>query len=158
MGVAIAAVVALLLRAGAGSASAGNRNTDLAEEVSDMRALLESERQDWESERTRLERDLSYANPRAEQVESELAPCVDAAESAAKELAEAVEAGAAEALAAAQAPPVAQAPVPLAGSPSPNVYYACRAAARAAGAAPVYTEQPGCGTHLDRDRDGIGCE
>lgn len=31
-------------------------------------------------------------------------------------------------------------------------------AARAAGAAPVYAGDPGYGTHLDRDRDGIGCE
>ncbi|MFK5632957.1 excalibur calcium-binding domain-containing protein [Ornithinimicrobium sp. LYQ103] len=27
-----------------------------------------------------------------------------------------------------------------------------------AGAAPVYIGQPGYGTHLDRDRDGVGCE
>lgn len=31
-------------------------------------------------------------------------------------------------------------------------------AARAAGAAPVYAGQPGYGLHLDRDRDGVGCE
>ncbi|HET6392883.1 MAG TPA: excalibur calcium-binding domain-containing protein [Blastococcus sp.] len=31
-------------------------------------------------------------------------------------------------------------------------------AARAAGAAPVRIGQPGYGTHLDRDGDGIGCE
>ncbi|MBK8199251.1 MAG: excalibur calcium-binding domain-containing protein [Acidobacteria bacterium] len=31
-------------------------------------------------------------------------------------------------------------------------------AARAAGAAPVYLGQPGYGSHLDRDGDGIGCE
>jgi hypothetical protein len=32
------------------------------------------------------------------------------------------------------------------------------AAARAAGAAPVRRGQPGYGSHLDRDGDGIGCE
>ena len=32
------------------------------------------------------------------------------------------------------------------------------AAARAAGAAPVRVGEPGYGPHLDRDRDGIGCE
>jgi hypothetical protein len=32
------------------------------------------------------------------------------------------------------------------------------AQARAAGAAPVYRGDPGYGTHLDRDNDGIGCE
>lgn len=31
-------------------------------------------------------------------------------------------------------------------------------AARAAGAAPVRRGEPGYGTHLDRDGDGIGCE
>lgn len=30
--------------------------------------------------------------------------------------------------------------------------------ARAAGAAPVLRGQPGYGSHLDRDNDGIGCE
>lgn len=31
-------------------------------------------------------------------------------------------------------------------------------AARAAGAAPVRRGDPGYGPHLDRDRDGVGCE
>ncbi|WP_344101297.1 excalibur calcium-binding domain-containing protein [Nocardiopsis rhodophaea] len=31
-------------------------------------------------------------------------------------------------------------------------------AARAAGAAPVREGDPGYGLHLDRDRDGVGCE
>lgn len=39
-----------------------------------------------------------------------------------------------------------------------SVYYKNCAAARAAGAAPVYRGQPGYGAHLDRDADGIGCE
>ena len=33
-----------------------------------------------------------------------------------------------------------------------------RAAARAAGAAPVRRGDPGYGPHLDRDNDGVGCE
>ncbi|MHB9781565.1 excalibur calcium-binding domain-containing protein [Streptococcus sp. 10F2] len=37
-------------------------------------------------------------------------------------------------------------------------YYPNCSAARAAGAAPVYSGQPGYGRHLDRDGDGIGCE
>jgi hypothetical protein len=32
------------------------------------------------------------------------------------------------------------------------------AAARAAGAAPVTRGDPGYGSHLDRDNDGVGCE
>ncbi|MBC2878604.1 MULTISPECIES: excalibur calcium-binding domain-containing protein [Streptomyces] len=37
-------------------------------------------------------------------------------------------------------------------------YYRNCAAARAAGAAPVHRGEPGYGSHLDRDGDGIGCE
>jgi hypothetical protein len=37
-------------------------------------------------------------------------------------------------------------------------YFPNCAAARAAGAAPVRRGQPGYGTHLDRDGDGVGCE
>ena len=40
---------------------------------------------------------------------------------------------------------------------APFFYENC-AAAREAGAAPVYEDDPGYGPHLDRDRDGIGCE
>jgi chromosome segregation ATPase len=41
---------------------------------------------------------------------------------------------------------------------STNEYYDNCSAARAAGAAPVYQDQSGYGTHLDRDGDGIGCD
>ena len=40
---------------------------------------------------------------------------------------------------------------------APFFYDNCDAA-RAAGAAPVYEDDPGYGPHLDRDRDGVGCE
>ncbi|SEE11936.1 excalibur calcium-binding domain-containing protein [Ruania alba] len=46
---------------------------------------------------------------------------------------------------------------PTAQAPS-SVYYRNCDAARAAGAAPVRVGDPGYGTHLDRDRDGVGCE
>ena len=39
-----------------------------------------------------------------------------------------------------------------------NVYYPNCSAARSVGAAPVYAGQPGYGSHLDRDGDGVGCE
>ncbi|WP_407650130.1 excalibur calcium-binding domain-containing protein [Deinococcus rhizophilus] len=64
---------------------------------------------------------------------------------------------AAPAPASAPAPRSQPAPVPVAPSAS-SVYYPNCAAARAAGAAPVRVGQPGYGTHLDRDRDGVGCE
>ncbi|WP_331714492.1 excalibur calcium-binding domain-containing protein [Auraticoccus cholistanensis] len=39
-----------------------------------------------------------------------------------------------------------------------DTYYENCDAARAAGAAPVRTGDPGYGRHLDRDGDGVGCE
>lgn len=42
--------------------------------------------------------------------------------------------------------------------PDDNVYYRNCSAARAAGAAPVRAGDPGYAPHLDRDRDGVGCE
>ena len=53
--------------------------------------------------------------------------------------------------------PTYVAPAPPADNGGP-VYYKNCSAARAAGAAPVYAGQPGYGSHLDRDGDGIGCE
>ncbi|MDP9886037.1 pyruvate/2-oxoglutarate dehydrogenase complex dihydrolipoamide acyltransferase (E2) component [Sinomonas atrocyanea] len=55
--------------------------------------------------------------------------------------------------------PAQPAPAPVAPAPAPaGVYYANCAAARAAGAAPLYAGQPGYSTKLDRDRDGVACE
>jgi hypothetical protein len=51
--------------------------------------------------------------------------------------------------------PVAPAPAPVAPAP---VSYANCSAVRAAGAAPIYAGQPGFGSHLDRDADGVACE
>ena len=39
-----------------------------------------------------------------------------------------------------------------------SAYYANCAAARAAGAAPLYQGQPGYRSKLDRDEDGVACE
>ncbi|MGV2385849.1 MAG UNVERIFIED_CONTAM: excalibur calcium-binding domain-containing protein, partial [Thermobifida fusca] len=50
-------------------------------------------------------------------------------------------------------------PAPPAPQPAPAAeYYENCAAARAAGATPIYEGQPGYGRHLDRDGDGVGCE
>ena len=58
--------------------------------------------------------------------------------------------------------PVAPAPVapaPVVPQPAPaGVYYPNCAAARAAGAAPLYAGQPGYRSGLDRDGDGRACE
>jgi hypothetical protein len=43
-------------------------------------------------------------------------------------------------------------------APDATVYYANCAAARAAGAAPLYVGNPGYDLHLDRDHDGVACE
>lgn len=95
-----------------------------------------------------------------------------AADKAAAELAAAQQAAAEKAArdaAARQAVPVPAPAAPVAPAPAPApaapvapapaaVYYENCTAARAAGAAPVYAGSPGYGTHLDRDRDGIGCD
>lgn len=51
-------------------------------------------------------------------------------------------------------------PVPLLESDPPvqSVYYANCAAARAAGASPLYAGSPGYRSQLDRDGDGVACE
>lgn len=61
------------------------------------------------------------------------------------------------------APTPAPAPAPAAPAPAPtpaptNTYYANCAAVRAAGAASLYSGQPGYNFKLDRDKDGIACE
>lgn len=48
-----------------------------------------------------------------------------------------------------------QEPEPVFDAPA---YFANCSEARAAGAAPVRSGDPGYAPHLDRDRDGIGCE
>ena len=56
-------------------------------------------------------------------------------------------------------PAPAPAPVPFVDTAPPSdVYYKNCSAAKAAGAAPVRIGEPGYGTHLDRDGDGVGCE
>lgn len=86
-----------------------------------------------------------------------------AADQAAAKLA-AEQAAAAAAQAAKSAPaPAAPAPAPRAVAPAPApapaaAPFANCTAAKAAGAAPVYAGTPGYGVHLDRDRDGIGCD
>lgn len=65
-------------------------------------------------------------------------------------------------------PPTTQAPPPpptIAAPPPPppptqstSSYYENCSAAKAAGAAPVHRGDPGYGSHLDRDDDGVGCE
>jgi hypothetical protein len=79
---------------------------------------------------------------------------------AAKRLADAAAAKLAAEQAAAQQAAAQQAPAaPVApAAPPAAAYYANCAAARAAGAAPLYSGQAGYSTSLDRDRDGVACE
>lgn len=57
------------------------------------------------------------------------------------------------------------APVPIADIPAddgadaaPSAYYSSCAEAHDAGVTPLYEGDPGYGTHLDRDKDGVACE
>jgi len=56
--------------------------------------------------------------------------------------------------------PAPAAPQPAAAAPQApaSTYYANCSAARGDGAAPVRAGDPGYGSHLDRDGDGVGCE
>ena len=85
-----------------------------------------------------------------------------AAEQAAAEQAAAAQAAAAQAAAEqaardAAARQAVPAPAPAAPAPS-SVYYANCAAAKAAGAAPLYAGQPGYRPAMDGDSDGVACE
>ena len=53
--------------------------------------------------------------------------------------------------------PAALVPAPVVPAPS-AVFYANCAAAKASGAAPILTGQPGYRAGLDRDLDGVACE
>lgn len=69
------------------------------------------------------------------------------------------ELAAAQAAAAPAIAPFASTPAPpAAAAPSASTYYANCTAVRNAGAAPIRIGQPGYGSHLDRDGDGVGCE
>ncbi|APX01184.1 excalibur calcium-binding domain-containing protein [Arthrobacter sp. QXT-31] len=81
----------------------------------------------------------------------------DKAAAAKKAAANAAAAKQAAEQAAAQQAPAQIAPVAPAAPPAAAYYPNC-AAARAAGAAPLYSGQAGYSTSLDRDRDGVACE
>lgn len=88
------------------------------------------------------------AKAAADQAATKLA----AEQAAAQKAAEAAAAQAAQ-----QAAKPAPAPAPAAPAPS-SVYFSSCADAKAAGAAPLYSGQPGYRAALDRDRDGVACE
>ncbi|MEK5231923.1 excalibur calcium-binding domain-containing protein [Lysinibacillus sp. FSL K6-0232] len=46
----------------------------------------------------------------------------------------------------------------VSSSSSQHVFYKNCSQVRAAGAAPIYSGEPGYARHLDRDGDGVGCE
>ena len=78
-----------------------------------------------------------------------------AQQAAAEQAAQAAAEQAARDAAARQPAPVA--PAPAAPAPS-SVYYPNCAAAKAAGAAPLYRGQPGYRSGMDGDNDGVACE
>ena len=80
-----------------------------------------------------------------------------AAEQAAAAQAAAAQAAAEQAARDAAARQAVPAPAPAAPAPS-SVYYANCAAAKAAGAAPLYAGQPGYRPAMDGDSDGVACE
>lgn len=146
--------------------------------AADFNAYQETERekiedeaeQDAQSTIAEREEEAAAAEKRAEEAETELQEHKDeakAAEEAREEEKAEEEAAAAEAEeerqrqeeAAQNTPAPAAPPEPQnTTSSAPSAYYENCTAAREAGAAPVHRGEPGYGTHLDRDGDGIGCE
>lgn len=148
--------------------------------ATDFTAYQKSEQQkiedeaEQEAQATIAERDeeVAAAEKRAEEAETELQEYKDeakAAEEAREEEKAEEEAAAAEAEEeeerqrqeeAARNTPAPAAPAEPQNNSNSNssTYYKNCTAAREAGAAPVHRGEPGYGTHLDRDGDGIGCE
>lgn len=146
--------------------------------ATDFTAYQQSERQKIEDEAEQEaqaiiaehDEEVAAAEKRAEEAETELQEHKDEAK-AAEEAREAEkaeeEAAAAEAEEERQRQEEAAQNTPAPAAPSEpqsntnsdsSVYYKNCTAAREAGAAPVHRGEPGYGTHLDRDNDGIGCE
>ncbi|MCU1516882.1 MAG: Excalibur domain protein [Pseudarthrobacter sp.] len=88
----------------------------------------------------------------ADQAAAQLAAEQAAAQQAAAQAAQAAAQAAAQQAAAQPAPQAPAVKAPAAAS------YANCAAVKAAGAAPLFSGQPGYSTALDRDRDGVACE
>lgn len=146
--------------------------------AADFTAYQQSERQkiedeaEQEAQATIAERDeeVAAAEKRAEEAETELQEQKDEAKAAeeAREAEKAEEEAAAEEAeeerqrqeeAAQNTPAPAASPAPQNNTNSDtSAYYENCTAAREAGAAPVHRGEPGYGTHLDRDGDGIGWE
>lgn len=169
-----ALLVGLLLGGGAGGAGAQSRVTSLSEQVASLETDVDDARlvaaendtalADAQADLDAALDKLATATAALETVTAQVSEMQTAATASQGELdaraaritdlegqlsAQTVEA-------AAPAAPVAAAPA--APSAPSSVYYKNCAAARAAGAAPVYSSDPGYGRHLDRDGDGVGCE
>lgn len=119
--------------------------------VGEVEETIAAERAAEEERREEAERREREEAERRATEEAERAAAEEAAREA-EEAARAAEAARAER----EAERAAQAEETSSGGGS--AYYENCTAARNAGAAPVLVGQPGYGTHLDRDGDGVGCE
>ncbi|MFK5645254.1 excalibur calcium-binding domain-containing protein [Ornithinimicrobium sp. LYQ121] len=128
-------------------------------EEAEARAAEEAEAEKKAEEEARIQAEEAAAEAQRQADAAQAAADSEAerqAQAAADEEAQRQAEAEAERQAQQQAPPPPPAQIqPLVPA---YVYYENCTAARAAGAAPVYIGQPGYGTHLDRDRDGVGCE
>ncbi|WP_449283469.1 excalibur calcium-binding domain-containing protein [Leucobacter sp.] len=111
---------------------------------------LEQTEDDFSEERAALILEAAEATEEVEKAQK----TVEEAEQAAEEANQ--RALAAEA--AAEEPPLSLVDTPTETSGTASAYYKNCSEARAAGAAPLYSGQPGYGSHLDRDGDGVACE
>jgi len=111
---------------------------------------LEQAEDGFSEERAALILEVEEATEEAEQAQKTAQEAEKAAEEA-NERALAAEAATDEA-------PLSLVDTPTETPGSTSAYYKNCIEARAAGAAPLYTGQPGYGSHLDRDGDGVACE
>lgn len=123
------------------------------ERIADEKASVEyAAKVRAEADKTSAEK-AAAAKAAADKVAAEKAATAKAAAEKAAEKAAAEDAARVAAEQAAQQPAPAPAPVVPAA-----VYYPNCAAARAAGASPLFVGQPGYRGGLDRDKDGVACE
>lgn len=176
----VTAVAALLLGMGFGSAGSSSENSDLKAQVAELEqtnaamderlGALESIQDEYDALDAE-HADTVAALAEAEDSTADLTAQVSELEGQAADLTSKLDAKTA-ALDAKTAEydelasqPVAAAPAPEAAAPpvaeepaQQSAYYENCTAARNAGAAPVRTGDPGYGSHLDRDGDGVACE
>ncbi|CEG23949.1 Chromosome partition protein Smc [Planococcus massiliensis] len=127
-------------------------NENAAKELEEQKTAFAKEKEELTAKITSLEEQVANAESVTVALESE----VEDLKSQAK--AQSVSVAAAAASSSAGSSNSSSSSGETASAAASPVSYKNCSAVRAAGAAPIYKGDPGYGSHLDRDGDGIGCE